>query len=160
MEEAIVRGVAHDAGETKITVHGVPDQPGVAASLFGRLAKDGIGVGMIVQNVSTDGITDISFTIPDALSAAAFEASQDAAAEMNARGVDIDRDIAKVSIVGAGMQTDPRVSARMFATLSDHGVNIEMISTSDIRISCVVKGDHVLDAVAALHTEFDPPALS
>jgi aspartate kinase len=160
VEEAIVRGVAHDTGEAKITIHGVPDQPGVAASLFGRLAKEGIGVGMIVQNVSTDAITDISFTIPDALSAAAFEASQGAAAEMKARGVDIDRGIAKVSIVGAGMQSDPRVAARMFATLSDHGVNIEMISTSDIRISCVVKGDHVLDAVAALHTEFDPPALS
>jgi aspartate kinase len=160
VEEAIVRGVAYDAGEAKITVHGVPDQPGVAASLFGRLAKDGIGVGMIVQNVSTDGITDISFTIPAARSASAYEASQGAAAEMNAGGVDIDRDIAKVSIVGAGMQSDPRVAARMFATLSDHGVNIEMISTSDIRISCVVKGDHVLEAVAALHTEFDPPALS
>lgn len=158
LEEAIVRGVSHNDGEAKITVHGVPDSPGVAASLFSRLAKDGIGADMIVQNVSTDGITDISFTIPKARADAALEASRGAAAEMDAKGVDLETDIARVSIVGAGMQSDPSVAARMFSTLSDKGVNIEMISTSDIRISCVVKGGRILDAVAALHTEFDPPA--
>ncbi|MEE8331769.1 MAG: aspartate kinase [Acidimicrobiia bacterium] len=158
LEEAIVRGVSHNDGEAKITVHGVPDSPGVAASLFSRLAKDGIGADMIVQNVSTDGITDISFTIPKASADAALEASRGAAAEMDAKGVDLETDIARVSIVGAGMQSDPSVAARMFSTLSDNGVNIEMISTSDIRISCVVKGGRILEAVAALHTEFDPPA--
>ncbi len=157
LEEAIVRGVSHNDGEAKITVHGVPDSPGVAASLFSRLAKDGIGADMIVQNVSTDGITDISFTIPKASADAALEASRGAAAEMDAKGVDLETDIARVSIVGAGMQSDPSVAARMFSTLSDNGVNIEMISTSDIRISCVVKGGRILEAVAALHTEFDPP---
>jgi aspartate kinase len=160
VEQAIVRGVAHNDGEAKITVHGVPDQPGVAAALFGRLAKDGIGVDMIVQNVSTDGITDISFTIPKELSDSALEASRIAAAQMDAGGVDLDADVVRVSIVGAGMQSDPSVAARMFSTLSDHGVNIEMISTSDIRISCVVKGPRIPDAVAALHAAFDPPAVS
>jgi len=160
VEEAIVRAVSHNDGEAKITVHGVPDQPGVAASLFGRLAKDGIGVDMIVQNVSTDGITDISFTIPKDRSDAALEASRAAAAQMEAGGVDLDNDVVRVSVVGAGMQSDPRVAARMFAALSDHGVNIEMISTSDIRISCVVKGPRIGDAISALHAEFDPPAVS
>jgi aspartate kinase len=154
VEQAIVRGVAHNDSEAKITVYGVPDRPGVAAALFGRLAKDGIGVDMIVQNVSTDGITDISFTIPKDRSAAALEASRAAAAQMDAGGVDLDNDVVRVSIVGAGMQSDPTVAARMFSTLSDHGINIEMISTSDIRISCVVKGERIPEAVAALHAEF------
>ncbi len=160
VEQAIVRGVAHDDGGAKVTVHGVPDRPGVAAALFGLLAKEGVGVDMIVQNVSTDGITDISFTVPRARSESALEAARAAAAEMDAKGVDVDTEIVRVSIVGAGMQSDPGVAARMFSTLSDHGVNIEMISTSDIRISCVVKGQRIADAISALHAEFDPPAVT
>ncbi len=156
MEEAIVRGVAHDVSEAKLTMHGVPDQPGVAATAFERLCDAGVNVDMIVQNVSHDGITDISFTVPKTQIASAVAITTDVANEVGA-GVDVDDDIAKVSLVGAGMKSELGIAARMFRILSEHNINIEMISTSPIRISCVVRGSDVAAAVNSLHAGFNPP---
>ncbi len=154
MEEAIIRGIAHDTDETKVTVHGVPDKPGVAAGLFEPLADAGVNVDMIVQNVSREGVTDISFTVPKASADAARDISARVAEDVGAGGVDIDPDIAKVSLVGAGMKSESGIAAKMFRILSDHGINIEMISTSPIRISCVVRGTDTLEAVRTLHDGF------
>jgi aspartate kinase len=151
MEEAVVRGIAHDLSESKVTVYGVPDTPGVAASLFEPLAAAGITVDMIVQNVSHDGTTDISFTVPTASIDLARAEAESVAKDVRAGGVSIDRSIAKVSVVGIGMKTESGIAARMFRILSDRGINIQMISTSPIRISCVVDGAVVEDAVRALH---------
>jgi aspartate kinase len=155
MEEAIISGIAHDISEAKVTVHGVPDRPGIAATLFEPMANAEINVDTIVQNVSIDGSTDISFTVPRAMSATALEVSERLVADIGAAGVDIDNDIAKVSLVGAGMKSHPGVAARVFRALSDAGINIEMISTSTIRISCVVRADRVEDAVRTLHQAFE-----
>jgi aspartate kinase len=151
MEQAVVRGIAHDAAEAKVTVYGVPDTPGVAASLFEPLAAAGINVDMIVQNVSQDGTTDISFTVPMASVDLARAEAEAVAAEVSAGGVSIDTSIAKVSVVGIGMKTESGIAARMFRILSDRGINIQMISTSPIRISCVVDGASIDEAVNALH---------
>ena len=155
MEQAIVSGVGFDDSVAKVTVHGVPDQPGVAASLFGPLGAEGVAVDMIVQNVSTAGRTDISFTVPKDRSGLARRVAEAAADELGAAGVDVDDDISRVSLVGAGMEFDSGIAARMFATLAANDVNIEMISTSPIRVSCVVKGGSVADSVQALHDEFE-----
>jgi aspartate kinase len=157
MEQAIISGVAHDTSEAKLTVRGVPDRPGVAARLFEPLADEGINIDMIVQNTSYDGTTDISLTVPKASLAAADAIARRVAAEVEAAGVDVDPDIAKVSLVGAGMKSHPGVAAKVFRTLADAGINIEMISTSTIRISCVVRASDVEKAVRLLHDEFDPP---
>jgi aspartate kinase len=152
MEEAVVRGIAHDTSDVKLTVYQVPDTPGVAATLFEPLAMAGVNVDMIVQNVSHDGSTDISFTVPeDSLAIATAEAER-VAKLVGAGGVAVDTEIAKISIVGIGMKTESGVAAQMFRVLADHGINIEMISTSPIRISCVVRGARVGEAVTALHT--------
>lgn len=156
MEQAIIRGVAHDASEAKVTVHGVPDRPGVAAALFEPLAVEGINVDMIVQNVSHDGSTDISFTVPKIQLAVARKAAEAIAIDLDAAGVDVDENIAKISLVGAGMKSETGIAAQMFRILSDHKINIDMISTSPIRISCVVRGNQVEDAVRALHDGFAP----
>ena len=160
MEEAVIRGVAHDASEAKVTVHGVPDKPGVAVALFEPLASEGVLVDMIVQNVSNAGTTDISFTVPVEQLDSARTIAQTVAEMVGAAGVDVDENIAKVSLVGAGMKSETGVAARMFRILSDHGINIEMISTSPVRISCVVREDQVDEAVMSLHEGFDPPRLS
>jgi aspartate kinase len=152
MEQAVVRGIAHDTTEAKVTVTQVPDTPGVAATLFEPLANAGVTIDMIVQNVSHDGSTDISFTVPQQSLEVATTETERIAAEVGAGGVAVDTDIAKISIVGIGMKTESGVAARMFRVLADHGINIEMISTSPIRISCVVRGAKVEEAVAALHT--------
>ena len=159
MEQAIVSGIAHDRSEAKVTVNRVPDRPGVAASLFGALAEAGVNVDMIVQNVSHDGSTDISFTVPRAKLVDAERISKQVAGEIDAESVDVDADIAKVSLVGAGMKSHPGVAARVFQTLAEVGINIEMISTSTIRISCVVRADQVEEAVRSLHAAFDPPSV-
>ncbi len=151
MEQAVVRGIAHDDSEAKLTVYEVPDTPGVAASLFEPLADAGVNVDMIVQNVSHDGSTDISFTVPLAALDMAEREAKAVADLVNAGGVSVDRGIAKVTVVGIGMKTESGIAARMFRILSDHGINIQMISTSPIRISCVVAGDEVTEAVRALH---------
>ena len=154
MEEPIVRGVAHETNDAKITIHGVPDQPGVAARVFEPLADAGVNVDMIVQNVSHDGTTDISFTVAKAQADIARAVSEGVAAAVQARGVDVDPDIAKVSLVGAGMKSELGIAGRMFRILADHAINIEMISTSPIRISCVVRGRDVESAVRSLHDGF------
>ena len=158
MEQAIVSGIAHDRSEAKVTVNRVPDRPGVAAALFGSLAAAGVNIDMIVQNVSHDGNTDISFTVPRANLVDAERIAKQVAGEIDAESVDVDAEIAKVSLVGAGMKSHPGVAAKVFETLASAGINIEMISTSTIRISCVVRADEVEAAVQALHAAFDPPA--
>ncbi|MHB1340961.1 MAG: aspartate kinase [Coriobacteriia bacterium] len=154
MEQAIISGVTHDTSEAKITIRDVPDRPGVAAMVFTRMADANVNVDMIIQNVSEDGSTDISFTSPKTDLARAKRAAADVVAELGARTWSVDESIAKVSLVGAGMKTHPGVAAQMFSSLAEADVNIDMISTSSIRISCVVEGDKVGAAVRALHTSF------
>ena len=154
MEDAIVSGVIGDASEAKITFSGVPDQPGVAAKVFRALASADINVDMIVQNVSDEGITDISFTLPADDLEKCLALAQTIARQMGAEKVTPDASIAKVSLVGAGMKTNPGVAATVFETLAANDINIEMISTSAIRISVVVAGDECDRAVTVLHSAF------
>ena len=154
MEQAIVSAVTHDVSEAKVTVSGVPDRPGIAARLFRELADVDVNVDMIVQNVSDHGVTDISFTTPKDDLVRGTEICQRLADEIGAAGVSSDRDIARVSIIGAGMKSNPGVAATMFEVLAKAGINIEMISTSAIRTSCVVREDQVELAVQILHTAF------
>ena len=154
MEQAIISGVIHDISEAKVTLRDVPDHPGVAARVFTRMAENNINVDMIIQNVSEEGTTDISFTVPKDDLVRARRAVADAVEELGARTFSIDESIAKVSLVGAGMKTHPGVAAKMFSTLADAGVNLDMISTSPIRISCVISATQVTDAVLALHQAF------
>jgi aspartate kinase len=154
VEEASVIAVTHDTADAKVTVTGVADRPGVAATLFRRLAEEGINVDMIVQNVSDGGQTDISFTVPAESFDASLAACRQALGAVDASGVSGEEQVGKVSIVGSGMKSDPGVAARMFETLAAVGVNIEMISTSPIRTSCVVRQHDVERAVQALHSAF------
>jgi aspartate kinase len=154
MEDPIISGVVTDSSESKVTVLGVPDRPGVSAALFEPLAAANVNVDMIVQNTSTEGKTDISFTVPSADMGVAEEIVTQAAKEMGATGVSHDGGIAKVSLVGAGMKTTPGIAAKMFRTLADEDVNIEMISTSTIRISVVIAAGDLERAARALHTAF------
>jgi aspartate kinase len=155
MEQAIVSAVVHDTSEAKVTVSGVPDEPGIAARLFRLLADREVNVDMIVQNTSDHGVTDISFTLPVDDLAVATEVTSALADEIGATGVTSDDAIARVSLVGAGMKSNPGVAARTFETLAAAGINIEMISTSAIRISCIVREAQVEDAVQALHAAFE-----
>ena len=155
MEQAMISAVTFDTSEAKVTVLGVPDRPGVAAGMFRALADRGVNVDMIVQNVSDDGVTDISFTAPRAELDAALDVAAALDTELGASGIATDVDIARVSLIGAGMKSNPGVAATMFETLAAEGINIEMISTSAIRISCVVAERAVEDAVQALHAAFD-----
>jgi len=159
MEQAIVSAVVDDSSEAKVTVTGVPDHPGIAARVFRELADVDVNVDMIVQNVSDHGVTDISFTVPKADLARGTEICQRLADEIGATGVSSDRDIARVSIVGAGMKSNPGVAATMFEVLAGEGINIDMISTSAIRISCVVREGQIERAVQSLHTAFGLDAL-
>ena len=154
MEQAIVSAVTHDASEAKMTIAGVPDRTGVAATLFRALADLDVNVDLIVQNVSDRGVTDISFTVPKGDLDRTMEETRKLVAEIGAAGVDADAAIARVSIVGAGMRSNPGVAATMFETLAGTGVNIQMISTSAIRVSCVVAEGQVEEAVTALHEAF------
>jgi aspartate kinase len=154
MEAAVVSAITDDTSEAKVTVGGVPDRPGIAARLFRELADAGVNVDMIVQNTSAQGITDISFTVAKTDLAAAREQCLRVQGEIGAAEVTTDDGIGRVSIVGAGMKSSPGVTALMFETLADNQINIEMISTSSIRISCVVRADRVNDAVRCLHTAF------
>ncbi|HNI70687.1 MAG TPA: aspartate kinase [Marmoricola sp.] len=157
MEAAIISGVAHDRSEAKITVVGVPDKIGEAARIFETLAEVQINIDMIVQNVSAldTGLTDISFTLPQNDGQAAMEALDRLKDEVGFEKLIYDFTIGKVSLVGAGMRSNPGVTAKFFKCLADAGVNIEMISTSEIRISVVVSEEQVDVAVAAAHTAFD-----
>ena len=154
MEQAVVSGITHDTSEAKITVSSVPDRPGISAQIFRPLADRRINVDMIVQNTGHDGATDISFTVPKSDLATAMEVCRPVADAIGAKAVTSDSSIARVSLVGAGMRTNPGVSATMFETLAAEGVNILMISTSTIRLSCVVESDKVETAVQSLHTAF------
>jgi aspartate kinase len=154
MEDPIISGVVTDTSEAKITVLGVPDQPGISAALFEPLAEANVNVDMIVQNTSTEGTTDISFTVPMADMAVATGLVARVAEEVGATGVSHNNDIAKVSLVGAGMKTSPGVAAKMFRTLADERVNIEMISTSTIRISVVIAASDLERAARTLHSAF------
>ncbi len=155
MEQPIIRAVTHDVSEAKITVSDVPDEPGISATLFRAMADANVNVDMIVQNVSDEGCTDISFTVPmeDVNRTVALLESGDAA-KIGANGVSTDTSIGRVSIVGAGMKSNPGVAATMFETLAANDINIEMISTSAIRVSCVVDASKAEDAVQHLHTAF------
>ncbi|MCE5203990.1 MAG: aspartate kinase [Actinomycetia bacterium] len=154
MEQAIISGVTYDISEAKITIRDVPDRPGVAATVFTRMSDANVNVDMIIQNVSEDGSTDISFTAPKTDLTRAKRAVEEVVSELHARTWSVDESVAKVSLVGAGMKTHPGVAAQMFRALAEADVNIDMISTSSIRISCVVEGDKVEQAVRALHTSF------
>ena len=156
MEQPIIAGVAHDLGDAKITVVGVPDRPGMAAAIFQAVADSGINMDMIVQNVSVheSGATDVTFTCPRGDAAKAELALRRIEKEVNFKDIDTDENIAKISLVGAGMRSHPGVSATFFKAIADAGVNVEMISTSEIRISVVTRADDATKAVTAIHTAF------
>ncbi|MDA8080555.1 MAG: aspartate kinase [Actinomycetota bacterium] len=155
MEQAVVSAISHDISEVKVTITGVPDRPGIAARIFREIADIGVNVDMIVQNTSSEGLTDISFTVPKVDMDATMKVATAVAKEIGARDVYSDPDIARVSLIGAGMKTNPGVTAKMFETLANEGINIEMISTSAIRISCVVREDAIERAVQSLHQAFE-----
>jgi aspartate kinase len=154
MEQPIISGVTHDTSEAKVTIFRVPDRPGIAATLFRALADEAVNVDMIEQNVSTDGHTDISFTMPKEELSRAMEVVDKVVVEIDAGGASFDDAIGRVSLVGAGMKTNPGIAAQMFETLAAENVNIEMISTSTIRISCFVHEHDAERAVRALHASF------
>jgi len=154
LEQALISGIASDSGEAKVTILAVPDHPGVAARVFRPLADAGIHIDMIVQNVSAAGHTDISFTLPEADLTTAEPVLSVIANHVDAQGYVCDTDIGKVSLVGAGMRSNPGVAADMFEALADAGINIEIISTSSIRISCVVRSSELERAVQVVHDRF------
>ncbi|MFD5078989.1 aspartate kinase [Streptomyces sp. NPDC058274] len=156
VEQAIISGVAHDTSEAKVTVVGVPDKPGEAAVIFRAIADAEINIDMIVQNVSaaSTGLTDISFTLPKTEGRKAIDALEKAKSAVGFDSLRYDDQIGKISLVGAGMKTNPGVTAGFFEALSDAGVNIELISTSEIRISVVTRADDVNEAVRAVHSAF------
>jgi aspartate kinase len=154
MEEAVVTGITHDRGQSKISLLRVPDRPGIAAQVFGAVAARNIVVDMIVQNISRDGYTDISFTVPRADHARASAALEEIARQVGASGIARDERVAKVSIVGVGMRSHSGVASHMFGALSKEGINIQMISTSEIAVSCVIEEKYAELAVRALHDAF------
>jgi aspartate kinase len=154
LESALIRGVALDDEEAKVTLDEVPDRPGIAASIFKAVAAEGIHVDMIVQNVSHDGRTDLSFTIPRADLRRLDAVLSSIVADVGALNYETDDGIAKLSLVGAGIKSNPGVAADMFDALATEGINIEMISTSSIRISCVIRADDAERAVRAVHRRF------
>jgi aspartate kinase len=155
MEAVVVTGIAHDRGQAKVTIRGVPDRPGIAAQVFGTVSDHGIVVDMIVQNVSRDGMSDISFTVPRSDRPTVVATLEAVAKKIGAESVTYDDRIAKVSIVGVGMRSHSGVAAQMFRALSREGVNIHMISTSEIAVSCVIEDKYTELAVRALHDSFE-----
>jgi aspartate kinase len=155
MEEVVVTGVTHDRGQAKISILRVPDRPGIAAKVFGAISDKSIVVDMIVQNISRDGYTDMSFTVPRGDYTRAVAALEDVARTVGAQGLVHDERVAKVSIVGVGMRRHSGVAARMFGVLAREGINIQMISTSEIAISCVIEDKYAELAVRALHDDFE-----
>ena len=154
MEELVVSGVTYNRNEAKIRVRGVRDVPGVAARLFSPLARDGVVVDMIIQNLSQDGATDMTFTVPRDAYARSLELTRKTGREIGAQAVDGDPEIAKVSIVGLGMRDHAGVATRMFQALADEGINIQLISTSEIKVSVVIEEKYTELAVRALHAAF------
>lgn len=154
MEQATITGIAHDTSEMKVTIRGLADEAGMAARVFSALASNKVSVDMIIQNASNDGMANISFTFPGSQRDLVMKTVDELAKELNPSDVLVDENIAKVSLVGTGMKSSPGVAARAFKTLAENKVNIVMISTSPIRLSVVVDGDQVQEAVQCLHTEF------
>jgi aspartate kinase len=154
MNDVLVSGVACDKNDAKITLQRVPDRPGLAAQIFGPIAGAHIVVDMIIQNASEDGTTDLTFTVPKADHKKALAIVERTALAVEAKGVKVDTDIAKVSVVGVGMRTHAGVAAKMFEVLAREGINIEMISTSEIKISVVIEAKHADLAVRVLHDAF------
>jgi aspartate kinase len=154
MEEAIVSGVAYSKNDAKLTICGIPDRPGIAASLFSTIADQGIVVDMIIQDISDEGLTDLTFTVPKIDYEQAFEALEKFKQEIGASRIDGNRSIAKISIVGIGMRTHANVASRMFQALARENINIMMISTSEIKVSCVIEEKYTELAVRVLHDEF------
>jgi aspartate kinase len=155
MEEAVVTAVTHDTSEAKVTVSALPDHPGVAAKLFRAQADRSINIDMIVQNASANGTTDISFTVPKTDLGVSVETARATAEELGAKGVTSDSDVARVSLIGVGMKSHPGIAATMFETLAREEINIDMISTSTIRTSCIVRTADVERAVRSLHAAFE-----
>jgi len=155
MEQAVVTGVTHDRSQAKISILRVPDRPGIAARVFGAISAKNIVVDMIVQNISQDGYTDVSFTLPRGDHARAVKDLSEVVREIGARGIVHDERVAKVSIVGVGMRSHSGVASTMFATLAREGINIQMISTSEIAVSCVIEDKDAELAVRSLHDAFD-----
>jgi aspartate kinase len=154
MDDVLVSGVSHDKNEAKITLLRVPDRPGLAAQVFGPIADAHIVVDMIIQNASEDGTTDLTFTVPKADHKKALAIVEKASAAVHAKGVKVDTEIAKISVVGVGMRTHAGVAAKMFEVLAREGINIEMISTSEIKISVVIDAKYTELAVRVLHDAF------
>ena len=154
MEQAIVSAVTQDANDSKVTIRGVADRPGVAAILFDALAQENVNVDMVIQNISEEGLTDISFTTPSEDLGRARHAIESVSDQIGARKWLVDENVAKVSIIGAGMRTHPGVTAKMFKALADEGINIDLISTSPIRLSCIIAQDDANRAVQVLHKAF------
>ncbi len=155
LERPIISGITYDVGEAKVTILDVPDRPGIAAKVFRSLAEKNINVDIIIQNVSEKGLTDISFTVAEEDLNKAKDVMGEVVKGLGARGCTYDEGIAKVSLIGAGMRTHPGVAADMFGALAAENINIEMISTSAIKVSCVVREDSVEKAVEALHKKFN-----
>ncbi len=155
MERAAITGVAYNRDEAKITIKGIPDHPGIASHVFGPIAEAELNVDVIVQNVSEDGTTDITFTVPRGDFAQAMQVLQQVCDEMQAREVKGDDTVAKVSIIGVGMRSHSGVASQMFKTLADKGINIQMITTSEIKITVVIEAQYIDAAVQALHTAFE-----
>ncbi|MCM8773401.1 MAG: aspartate kinase [Candidatus Omnitrophica bacterium] len=154
LEEAVITGITLSRNEAKITIRDVPDKPGIAAKIFGKISDEGINVDMIVQNVSKIGTTDLSFTIANSDLSKAIKLASEVSKDINAGEVSADEDIARVSVVGVGMRTYPGIAAGVFKALAEKKINIEMISTSDISISCIVKKNLGEEAVKAIHKKF------
>lgn len=156
MEAPIITGVAHDASEAKLTVVGVPDRTGMAAQIFEALARAGLNIDMIVQNVSAveTGRTDISFTLPRTDGRSAMQALEAIRERVGFTGLQYDDQIGKLSLIGAGMRTNTGVSATFFKALADAQINVEMISTSEIRISVITREERLAEAVLSVHTAF------
>jgi aspartate kinase len=149
-----VRGIAHDTDVAKITLAGIPDRPGIASSIFAPLARGGINVDVIIQASSIEGLAEISFTVSRGDFARALEISRAVGGDLGAR-VESASNLAKISIVGTGLQSTPGEAALMFQTMADRDVNIDMITTSDIRITCVIDAARVPETVQALHEAFE-----
>jgi aspartate kinase len=155
MEDAIISGVTHDTSQSRITISDVPDRPGTAARIFTACAAVGVNVDMILQTPAVNDVTDVAFTVPSDEIDQLRTPLDNIAQEVGAPGWRIDDEVGLVSLVGAGMKTHPGIAARMFSTLADEGINIQMISTSPIKISCVIPATQVDDAVRSLHQAFD-----
>ncbi len=155
MEKVVVSGVAYDKNQVKVTIQGVPDKPGVAAKIFNTISDNNVVVDMIIQNIGEGGLTDMSFTVPKTDSKKILEVMKKVLAEIGAKNVNIKEDIAKISIVGVGMRSHSGVAAKMFSALASEGINIMMISTSEIKISCVIDAKYTELAVRVLHEAFE-----